>query len=352
MDKIPQEVLEAYGIDGIPVRISPVHSGLINDTWKLVSAEKQYIVQKINHIVFAEPELIDQNVRIIANYLKQFKPGYYFIPPVQSLLGETMVLIGGEYYRLYPFLAESHTKMVVDTTAEAEQAAIQFGRFTAQFDRFDMKTLKVTIPFFHDLSYRYRQFLISLTKANEKRLRSASALISTGKKYASLVAKYETIVKNPEFRQRVTHHDTKISNVLFDKDSKGLCVIDLDTLMPGYFISDVGDMMRTYLSPVSEEETDFSKIEVREDIYDSIVSGYLTEMHYSLTETEMLHFYYAGEYSIYLQAIRFLTDYLNDDVYYGSKYPAQNLNRAGNQFKLLEKFRDSSVKGSAQAKEL
>src|SRR6185295_7768404 len=131
-----------------------------------------------------------------------------------------------------------------------------------------------------------------------------------------ILSVYQQIVTDKEFRLRVTHHDTKINNVLFDKDEKGICVIDLDTVMPGYFISDVGDMMRTYLSPVSEEETDFEKIRVRDELYRAIVQGYYNEMKDELTGTEKKHFFYAGEFIIYMQAIRFLTDYLNDDIYY------------------------------------
>jgi hypothetical protein len=109
-------------------------------------------------------------------------------------------------------------------------------------------------------------------------------------------------------------------------------------VMPGYFISDVGDMMRTYLSPVSEEETDFSKIRVRKDFYKAIVEGYYSEMREELTATEKNAFFYAGTFMIYMQALRFLTDYLNNDVYYGAKYAEHNFNRAQNQIVLLERL--------------
>ncbi|HYK56947.1 MAG TPA: aminoglycoside phosphotransferase family protein, partial [Flavisolibacter sp.] len=130
----------------------------------------------------------------------------------------------------------------------------------------------------------------------------------------------------------------KISNVLFDSEGKGICVIDLDTVMPGYFISDVGDMMRTYLSPVSEEETDFSKIIIREEFYKAIVQGYYSEMKEELTETEKQYFFYAGKFMIYMQALRFLTDHINDDVYYGAKYEGHNFARAHNQVILLQQL--------------
>jgi hypothetical protein len=143
---------------------------------------------------------------------------------------------------------------------------------------------------------------------------------------------------NPNFKLRATHHDTKISNLLFDDHDKGICVIDLDTLMPGYFISDLGDMFRTYLCAVSEEETDFSSISVRPAIYKAIVRGYLKGVGNILSKDEAGQIYFAGLFMIYMQALRFLTDYINDDVYYGAKYPLHNYNRAFNQIKLLEDY--------------
>ncbi len=138
---------------------------------------------------------------------------------------------------------------------------------------------------------------------------------------------------------RVVHHDAKINNVLFDiGNDAGLCVIDLDTVMPGYYISDVGDMLRTYLSPVSEEESDLSRIVIREEYFREIAKGYLGEMQLSLSLEEKQYFVYAGKFAIYMQALRFLTDYLYDDIYYSTKYRNQNLIRANNQITLLQRY--------------
>jgi hypothetical protein len=125
---------------------------------------------------------------------------------------------------------------------------------------------------------------------------------------------------------------------LFDKNGNGLCVIDLDTVMPGYFISDVGDMIRTYVSPVSEEEKDFSKIQIRQDYFQAIVDGYLSEMKDELSDEEKNYFVYAGKFMIYMQAIRFFADYFNNDIYYGSKYEGHNLVRGNNQLELLKQL--------------
>lgn len=237
---------------------------------------------------------------------------------------------------MFPFVEGSHTKTTINTASEAYEAARQFGRFTANLRGFDHAQLATTIPAFHDLSLRYLQFKQALGSGNPARMAESADTIAALEKHADIVAEYDRIRRNPAFRLRVTHHDTKISNVLFDASNNGLCVIDLDTVMPGYFISDVGDMMRTYLCPVSEEEADLDRITVRPDVYQAIVDGYLSEMADTLTVTEKKYFFYAGTFLIYMQALRFLTDYLNNDTYYGATYPTQNLTRARNQVRLLE----------------
>ena len=335
-----KSVLSTYGFDTESVQVEAFGSGLINHTWRITTSDEVYILQRINDEVFKNPKDIASNISLIAHHLHQFYPEYLFVSPIKTRVGEEMVFVENEgYFRLFPFVKGSHSKDVVETPEQALEAAAQFGRFTFLLRGVNVGDLKTTIPQFHDLSLRYQQFQNALIQGNKERMVEAEGLIEIIKQNADIVEAYERIKTNPDFKLRVTHHDTKISNVLFDTYDKGLCVIDLDTVMPGYFISDVGDMMRTYLSPVSEEETDFSKIEVRDDFYKAIVQGYYKEMNNELTEAEKQHFFYAGTFMIYMQALRFLTDYLNNDVYYGEKYPKQNFNRAKNQLVLLGKLK-------------
>ncbi len=203
---------------------------------------------------------------------------------------------------------------------------------------FSVDTLKITLPDFHNLSLRYSQFETTIKEGNKERIKQSISMISFLKDQHEIVSISEQISNNPAFIKRVTHHDSKISNVLFDDNNKGLCVVDLDTVMPGYFISDFGDMMRTYLSPVSEEEKDLSKIEIREEYFKAIAKGYLSEMAKELTTVEKGYLVYAGKFMVYMQALRFLTDYLDNDIYYGSKYEGQNFYRANNQVSLLKKI--------------
>jgi Ser/Thr protein kinase RdoA (MazF antagonist) len=341
-------VLSAYAFNDGETIAEPFGTGLINHTWKVTAADKTYILQRINDSVFKQPQDIAGNIRLMAEYLQQHHPEYLFVAPVVSVSGDEMVIRENEgFFRLFPFVPGSQTREVVEKQEQAYEAARQFGKFTRLLSGIDLPAFKITIPSFHDLSLRYLQFETALKNGNKERINQSKELIRVILDHADIVAEYENIKTNPAFHTRITHHDTKISNVLFDNNDRGLCVIDLDTAMPGYFISDVGDMMRTYLSPVSEEETDFGKIEVREDYYKAIILGYMEEMKDELSATEKKYFFYAGKFMIYMQAVRFLTDYINDDIYYGEKYPDHNLMRAKNQSTLLSRLLERETSFSA-----
>lgn len=334
-----QTVLQAYGIAGSQVKVIPFGSGLINQTWLVSNNRLQYILQRINDQIFKNPNAIAHNVNIIANYLQKHYPDYLFSSSIKTLYySDIFYNEDYGYFRLMSFIENSHTLNVVGQPQQAFEAAAQFGKFTRLLSDFDVSKLKITLPDFHNLTLRYRQFEETLSKGNTARIQQSEKLISAVIENKCIVAVFEKIKLSSLFKLRVTHHDTKINNVLFDENNKGMCVIDLDTLMPGYFISDVGDMMRTYLSPVSEEEKDFSKIEIRDEYFLAITEGYLGELKDELSQEEKKHFIYAGKFMIYMQAIRFLTDYLKNDIYYGAKYEGHNFVRAGNQLTLLDKL--------------
>lgn len=330
-------ILTAFNITGADV--IPWGSGLINNTWKAVHPNGNYIVQRLNTGIFKNPDAIADNIEAIGAHLLQKEPACIFPFPLKTKAGNALYKDKqGGYYRVMPFIPGSHTIDVLQQPEQAYEAARQFGKFTRLLTGFDVNKLKPTLTDFHNLTLRYKQFEQALTTGNTKRIIECKSYIQELKNYSGIVETYEHIKTNAHFRLRVTHHDTKISNVLFDNAEKGLCVIDLDTVMAGYFISDVGDMMRTYLSPVSEEEKDFTKIEIRPAFFEALAKGYLSEMKDELAEEELTHFIYAGKYMIYMQALRFLTDYINNDVYYGAQYEKHNLVRAGNQIMLLQKL--------------
>jgi Ser/Thr protein kinase RdoA (MazF antagonist) len=318
--------------------ISPVHSGLINHTLKVQEAGKMYLLQSVNTQVFKHPEQIDANLNLLADYFWEEDPGYLFTAPVKTIYGNSLLEAGGLTYRVFDWIPGSHTIDVVATTGQAFEAAKAFGLFTSLLREFDAENLYISLPDFHNLSLRYNQFEKALLNGNAARISDCSEPIKYLKSQASIVARYEAFIHHAEVKKRVTHHDTKISNVLFDEQDKSLCVIDLDTVMPGYFLSDVGDMFRTYICPVSEEEKDYDKIIIRKEYLKAIEEGYLTHMAGKLSGFEKDHFFYAGEMLIYMQALRFLTDYINNDSYYGSRYEGQNRVRGENQIRLLELF--------------
>ena len=319
-------------------QIDPLTSGLINSTWKITDGEREFVLQQVNTNVFRKPYDLAANIRMLDEYLKKNSPNYLFVAPLPTIQQEDLCYVNG-YFRLFPFIAGSHTISVVASPDQAFEAAFQFGKFTQLLAGFDASNLHHTIPNFHNLTLRYQQFDEAVANGNPARIKQSKALIDTIRSQHEIVTHFEKIQKNRNIRQRVTHHDTKISNVLFNNSGKGICVIDLDTVMPGYFISDVGDMMRTYLSPANEEVTDLNSIDVRVDFFQAIVQGYLSTMNAELTDEEHQLIIYSGLFLIYMQAIRFLADYCNNDVYYGARYEEHNFNRAANQLQLLKILR-------------
>ena len=333
-----ETIFKEFGVD-TNASVKPFGSGLINNTWLISENENDLILQRINHNVFKQPFDIAFNIGLICEYFKANHPDHLFVCPRKTIAGEEMIYIKDVgYFRLFPFIKNSHTTDVVISPSQAYEAAKQFGRFTDLLSGFPVDKLKITLPDFHNLPLRYVQFETAIKEGDKERIKQSAAITSFLKNQHEIVTISEQLSKNSDLKKRVTHHDSKISNVLFDENDKGLCVIDLDTVMPGYFISDFGDMMRTYLSPVSEEEKDLSKIEIRDEYFKAIADGYLSEMGTELSTIEKKYMVYAGKFMIYMQALRFLTDHLNNDVYYGAKYDGHNFIRANNQVALLKKI--------------
>ena len=333
-------VLLQYGFDESEFSVKSFGNGLINHTWKIIYAGREFLLQKINQQVFKRPLEILENCRLLELYFKKNHPDYLFVAPLPALSRLNYVIDGeNNVYRLFPFIKNSHSLNAVSDPALAFEASKQFGKFTRLLSDFDPGSLHTTLPGFHDLSLRYHQYRQVLDKASSQRIEKAHQVISILEEQKTIVDEFENARKNQSFANRVIHHDAKINNVLFDiGTNKALCVIDLDTVMTGYFISDVGDMLRTYLSPANEEESDFNRIQIREEFFCAIAKGYLGEMQSTLSQKEIQYFVYAGKFAIYMQALRFITDYLDNDRYYQISYSGQNLVRANNQAVLLQRY--------------
>ena len=333
-----ESVLKSYPVNFDNAKVESLHGGLINTTWKVMTKDAAFILQKVNVNVFKAPQKIADNLLLMKSHLVGTKD-LVFVSPISNQEGKLFTVAGeSEYYRLFHFIEGSHTVAAVKSADQAYEAARQFGLFTKAFSGLDVNRLQITLPDFHNLTLRYEQLLQAQQSAGHERLEKAKEAINRLGSYNWVVERYEHIKSSPAFKMRVTHHDTKISNVLYDGANKGICVIDLDTVMPGYFISDVGDMMRTYLSEATEEERDFGKIVMRMDVFRAIADGYLEFMRKQLSREERDTFVYSGFFLTYMQALRFITDYLNNDVYYGAKYDGHNLIRGMNQLRLLEEM--------------
>ena len=329
-----QTIFDQYGWENA-IAI-PLSQGLINHTYELQTAQGDFILQNINTQVFKDPYAIDHNIKAIGQYFHNNKKDQLFTHLVPNLRGETLIEWEGKHYRAFKKI-EGIALDVLTNASQAKEAAHQFGKFTASLNEFPIGALKVTIPQFHDLALRYHQFEQALMHGDAKRMETAKEAILFLKSHQSYVKKWLDFTSNKEAHLRVTHHDTKISNVLF-KDEEAICVIDLDTTMPGYFISDVGDMCRTYLCPVNEACQDLDQIKILPERWTAIQNGYLKAMGEFLTHFEKDHFAFSGQSIIYMQALRFLTDYLQLDPYYKVDRPSQNLDRTLNQNQLLIEF--------------
>jgi len=337
-----EEILKAYGLPPAD-KIIPINSGLINSTWKVSTSTEDFILQKINQNVFKRPEYIDENIRLVADYMHHNYPTEIFPQLIRTHEGQTILEYKNEFFRLFSFIPGSKTIDIVRTQEQAYQAAYTFGKFTRQLNQFPLEKLHITLPGFHDLILRNKQFKQAIKAASPEKLKECNSLIRRLELYHFVTDIYEGIVKNKLLPLHIIHHDTKISNVLFSDDDQAICPIDLDTIMPGYFVSDVGDMMRTYLSSSDENESDLNKISVRPAFYSAIISGYTEGMQDNLNDFEKKYLFYSGQFIIYMQALRFITDYLMDDVYYGAVFPGQNKIRAENQLTLLERYNDLNL---------
>lgn len=334
-----RNILPAYGLQQNHFNVVLITSGYIHQTYKLVG-RKSFILQRISTNVFTEPASIASNIRIAADYLRSVDPDFFFLTPVKTITGEDMAYDDeGFPWRLYPYIENSFALGYVGNEEHAFLAAAAFGRLTRKLNGVSISLFKTVIDRFHDLSWRWQQFEQALGTNRRDRLAQAADTIEACRSFRPIVDEYEDLVRSGKLVLRITHNDAKISNVLFDSTTgAAICPIDLDTLMPGYFIYDVGDMVRTFVSPVGEEERDLSYVTVRQDIYDGLIRGYLSEMNDVLTSAEKDAIHFAGRMMTYIMALRMLTDYLNGDVYYVTRYEDQNLVRSKNQVKLLQEL--------------
>lgn len=337
-DQLVQKAAVQFG-QGEP-HISILGEGLIHRTYKVsFSSGASIVLQCINQATFKQPENIIGNYCTLLDYLGNATA--IRIPSLHLTHQGKLFWTDkdGNFWRATEYIDHSYSPGHPGSAREAFLTGRCFGKFTAALDGLDITRLEIIIPGFHNLSFRYHQFEQSLSNATKDRLTVAGRLIEELQRRHKLVAFYDAMIDHPDFRARAMHHDCKMSNILFDtRSGDPICPVDLDTVMPGLFFSDLGDMIRSMAGTVDENSIAFDSIAVREEYYRAIVDGYLEAMGGLLTPTELQHIHHAGLLLIYMQSLRFLADYCNNDIYYRTAYAGQNYDRALNQFILLEKL--------------
>lgn len=335
-------ICEAFGIALNGHDCIPFGTGLINQTFRLKDrhGDNDWILQQVNTAVFTRPELIAYNNYLAAEHLRSHHPEYRFMRGLRTTDHKDLFIrddLGA--WRVFPFYHNTVTYDGAVTPAQAFSAAQQFGRLTRNLEGVYVGAFKTIIPGFHDLAVRFETLKKSIDAAGAERKASALDTTQYFLKNAHIVEEFKVAMMDPDVHTRITHNDTKVNNVLFDKDTnEAVCVVDLDTLMPGKAIFDLGDMIRTFVSPAAEDDPDPSHAAVNEDVYEKLVEGYFSEMGPLMSFSERTLVHWCGQMLIYEQGIRFLTDFLRDDVYYRVDRPEHNLDRAKNQMHLLKVY--------------
>ena len=336
--------VDAFAFAGVCVDISQNTGGNINETVVLTFREKdqdrRYILQRINSEIMGKPEELMSNIVRVTAFLKK-KIKEVGGDPVRETLtviptkGEEPCFKDeqGDYWRAYDYIDNTVCYEKPDKPEYFYRSALAFGRFQNLLADFPVDTLYETIVGFHDTAKRYRQFCdaVSNDLAGRKHLVEPEI---------EFLLQREAYTKSFDDRTdipfRVTHNDTKLSNVLFDKETgNALCVIDLDTVMPGLSLHDFGDAIRFGASTAAEDEPDLDKVSFDRKMYDLYLKGYLEACGDRLTQREIELLPMGAKVITYEQALRFLADYLNGDIYYRMMRPGQNIDRTRTQLKLL-----------------
>ena len=333
---VPSIVCESFGLYPV-ASVEPINNGLINSSYKIALADgKLYFLQQINTSVFKAPLALQMNYLLIEQHLSA--SGRIVLPKLVETESRNLLFEHEQKnWRCFEFFNHTYTPQIIETPEQAYEVANCFGLFTSLLHNFDSRKLETVLPNFHDLHFRYTEFKASLQQASAKRTAAVAHLIQNIEDNKELVAWYVKISSDSTaYPLHILHHDCKVSNVLFDKNTHTVrCPIDLDTTQPGLFFSDIGDMIRTIVPNKNENDTEIENLQIRSVYFEAVLNGYLDAMAACLTVEEKEQLPTAGMMMIYMQAMRFLTDYLNGDVYYKTEYEDQNKDRAANQLQLL-----------------
>jgi Ser/Thr protein kinase RdoA (MazF antagonist) len=336
-------------VSGDEIMIAPLGAGHINDSYKVSVDGNEYVLQKINHAIFKNvPELQNNILRVtrhirtklIARGLTDIERRVLNLIPASD--GQYFLRDNdGNYWRLMDFIKDSRSFESISPEL-AEKTGEAFGEFQSMLADMPGGPLFETIPNFHNIESRLATFRESVVANRVGRLAEVQDLVDELEKRADEMCLPERLHREGKLPKRTNHCDTKVNNVLFDAEGKEvLCVVDLDTVMPGYVLSDFGDFMRTGANNGKEDDTNLDNVSFNIAVFEAYTKGYLRTAKSFLTDVEIENLPLGAKLLTYMQTVRFLTDYLDGDTYYKIKSPKHNLERSLAQFKLLQSMEDN-----------
>ncbi len=329
--------------------VLPLGNGLINDTFKIMmkgEEQPRYVLQHINDKVFTDVEMLQRNIETVTDHIrKKYEQqgigdlNRRVLHFLKADTGKTYVKVGAAYWRVMDFIADSVTQEAV-TPQSAYDAGRSFGDFEALLA--DVKEpIGEIIPNFHNIEFRLRQLEEAIAADPVGRMEDPEVqdYVKQIQEHAEAMCLGERLFREGKLPKRICHCDTKVNNMLFDKQGNVLCIIDLDTIMPSFVFSDFGDFLRSAANTGAEDDPDLGNIHFNMKIYDAFLEGYLEGTKSFLTPVERENLPYAACLFPYMQAVRFFADYINGDTYYKIRYPEHNLVRTRAQWKLFEEAR-------------
>ena len=344
-------IIKKFQLNEEIVDIKPFGNGHINDTFLVITKNGEYVLQNLNTYVFPDYEGVARNTDLVTKHINAqimqeeghlTKEALSFIPCKD---GKTYYYHNGDCYRLRNLVPDSKIYQQTDNLSILEEAGRALGKFIYRLDDFDAKQLAEVIPNFHNTKSRYKDFLRAIEEDRACRVNSVPKDIAFIKNRANLVGEIVDKIESKELPLRVTHNDTKLNNILFDENTdKAICLIDLDTVMPGSLLYDFGDAVRISCSTADEEEKDLSKVNFNIDSYRAFTKGFIESIGEKITKTEVEMLNVGAQIMTLEIGMRFLTDYLNGDVYFKVNNDTQNLVRARTQLKMVEEIERNSAK--------
>ena len=348
MEKRTYEVAAKFQLAQGPMTIAPYGNGHLNHTFCIcvdVGAEApvRYILQRVNRYVFPQPENVIENIARVTEYLRGViekaggNPDRETLTLVKTNEGENFFIDeDGELWRVYLFVEETISRDLPDTPELFALSGAAFGRFMCQLEGYDASTLHEAIKDFHNTPARYGQLMDAVRRNDAGRLGEVGPELAFCMGYGEQVHTLLRALAAGEIPLRVTHNDTKLNNVLLDaKTGEGVCVIDLDTVMPGLAAYDFGDSIRFGANTAAEDERDLDKVQFSLEMYEAFVRGYLSEAGSVMGQRERELLPMGAKLMTLECGMRFLADHLNGDKYFRIHREGHNLDRARTQFKLV-----------------